>query len=247
MIGELLDAGLLHPDTRTVAGDGLGALHPGAEADRRRAGLGRGRAARRSTTRSCGPPRDPFQPTGGMRRLKGNLGTGVMKVSAVAPERHVDRGAGAGLPRPGGGQAGVPGRRVHRRHRGRGALPGAEGQRHAGAAQPDAGARGAAGPRAEGGAGHRRADVGRVAARCPRRSTSAPRRSTAGRWRGCTTATVVRVDAVAGTLDVLTPGVLERPNVRPDLVANGYGRRARALRRLPRHVGPAEAGASPLF
>ena len=50
-------------------------------------------------------------------------------------------------------------------------------------------ARGAAGPRAEGGAGHRRADVGGVAARCRRRSTSARRRWTAGRWRGCTTAT----------------------------------------------------------
>ena len=34
---------------------------------------------------------------------------------------------------------------------------------------------------------------------------------------------LVRVDAVAGTLDVLTPGVLDRPNVRPDLVANGFG------------------------
>ena len=44
---------------------------------------------------------------------------------------------------------------------------------------------------------------------------------------------LVRVDAVAGTLDVLTPGVLDRPNVRPDLVDNEHGIGARALRRLP--------------
>ena len=35
------------------------------------------------------PPHDPFQPTGGLKRLTGNLGTAVMKVSAVAPEHQV--------------------------------------------------------------------------------------------------------------------------------------------------------------
>ena len=35
------------------------------------------------------PAADPFQPTGGLRQLAGNLGRGVIKVSAVAPERHV--------------------------------------------------------------------------------------------------------------------------------------------------------------
>ncbi|MCL4105246.1 UNVERIFIED_CONTAM: hypothetical protein GTU68_055377 [Idotea baltica] len=35
------------------------------------------------------PAQAPFQPSGGMKRLSGNLGTGVMKVSAVAPERHI--------------------------------------------------------------------------------------------------------------------------------------------------------------
>ena len=55
----------------------------------------------------------------------------------------------------------------------------------------------------------------------------------------------VRVDAVAGTLDVLTPGVLERPNVRPDLVANGYGVGRELFGVFRNNVGPAEAGASP--
>ena len=58
---------------------------------------------------------------------------------------------------------------------------------------------------------------------------------------------LVRVDAVAGTLDVLTPGVLDRPNVRPDLVANGFGLGRELFAVFRNHVGPAEAGASPLF
>ena len=58
---------------------------------------------------------------------------------------------------------------------------------------------------------------------------------------------LVRVDAVAGTLDVLTPGVLERPNVRPDLVANGLGIGRELFGVFRNHVGAAEPGASPLL
>ena len=41
------------------------------------------------------PVAKPFQPTGGLKLLTGNLGHAVIKISAVKPERHVDRGAGA--------------------------------------------------------------------------------------------------------------------------------------------------------
>ena len=88
MIGELLDAGLLHPDTRTVAGDGLARytqepkLIDGALVWEDGAGA-------TLNDKILRPASDPFAPTGGTRRLAGNLGTGVMKVSAVAPERHV--------------------------------------------------------------------------------------------------------------------------------------------------------------
>jgi phosphogluconate dehydratase len=88
MIGELLSAGLLHDDTRTVAGDGLehytqepklidGALawHPGTKVS--------------LNDRIVRPANDPFQPTGGLARLSGNLGTSVMKISAVAPEHRL--------------------------------------------------------------------------------------------------------------------------------------------------------------
>src|SRR6185436_2174051 len=88
MIGSLLDAGLLHDDTRTVAGDGLGRYT--REPKLIEGDLvwtdGAGASLNDKILR---PASDPFQPTGGVRRLAGNLGTGVMKVSAVAAERHV--------------------------------------------------------------------------------------------------------------------------------------------------------------
>ncbi|QHQ36757.1 phosphogluconate dehydratase [Algicella marina] len=88
MIGELLDAGLLHDDTRTIVGDGLARY---AQEPKLKDGIivwedGAGETLNDKILR---PVADPFQPTGGTKRLSGNLGTGVMKVSAVAPERHV--------------------------------------------------------------------------------------------------------------------------------------------------------------
>ena len=56
MIGELLDAGLLHPDTQTVAGTGACPLHAGTQARRRRAHLGRRRARDAQRPRCCAPP-----------------------------------------------------------------------------------------------------------------------------------------------------------------------------------------------
>ncbi len=88
MIGELLEAGLLHPDTRTVAGDGL--AHYTREPKLIDGVLSWVEGAGESLNdRILKPVAAPFQPTGGLKRLSGSLGTGVMKVSAVAPERHV--------------------------------------------------------------------------------------------------------------------------------------------------------------
>lgn len=88
MIGDLLDAGLLHDDVVTVAGRGLGTY---AQEPKLRDGAlvwedGAGHSQNEKILR---PARDPFQPTGGLKQLRGNLGHGMMKVSAVAPERHV--------------------------------------------------------------------------------------------------------------------------------------------------------------
>ncbi len=88
MIGELLAAGLLHSDTRTVAGQGLARY---AQEPKLRDGelIWEDGAGKSLNDKIVRPARDPFQKTGGLKQLKGNLGRGVMKVSAVAPERHV--------------------------------------------------------------------------------------------------------------------------------------------------------------
>ncbi len=88
MIGELLDAGLLHDDVVTVAGDGLARY---THEPKLRDGVltwepGAGESLNQAIVR---PHADPFQHEGGLKQLAGNLGRAVMKVSAVAPERHV--------------------------------------------------------------------------------------------------------------------------------------------------------------
>ena len=88
MIGELLSAGLLHADVKTIAGDGL-ALY--AQEPKLRDGKLIWEEGTKSSLndRILRPASDPFAVTGGLTQLSGNLGRGVIKVSAVAPERHV--------------------------------------------------------------------------------------------------------------------------------------------------------------
>ena len=88
MIGDLLDGGLLHDDTRTVAGTGLGHYTKDpVHADGR---LFWKDGPRESLNdKILRPSADPFQPTGGLKRMTGSLGTAVMKISAVAPENRV--------------------------------------------------------------------------------------------------------------------------------------------------------------
>ncbi|MFN3954816.1 MAG: phosphogluconate dehydratase [Pararhodobacter sp.] len=88
MIGELLDAGLLHGDVETVAGSGLQRY---TQEPRLIEGALRWQDGARESQndRILRPAADPFQPSGGLRALRGNLGQGVIKVSAVDPARHV--------------------------------------------------------------------------------------------------------------------------------------------------------------
>ncbi len=87
LIRELLDAGLLHEDVRTVWGEGLRpyAVEAGLGAD--------GAVVRRPAPQESGdekvlvPAARAFQPTGGLKVLCGNLGRAVIKTSAVKPER----------------------------------------------------------------------------------------------------------------------------------------------------------------
>ncbi|ETX28338.1 phosphogluconate dehydratase [Roseivivax isoporae] len=88
MIGELLDAGLLHPDVKTVAGDGLARYREEPKLENGRVVYGPG-AGVTQNDRILRPASDPFQKTGGLQQLRGNLGQGMMKTSAVDPSRHV--------------------------------------------------------------------------------------------------------------------------------------------------------------
>ncbi|MBS0298058.1 MAG: phosphogluconate dehydratase [Proteobacteria bacterium] len=85
---ELLDAGLLHEDTVTVAGGGLRpyAREPFLDGDQL---AWRDAAPVSLDLDVLRPASDPFDAEGGLKLLTGDLGRAVIKVSAVAPEHRV--------------------------------------------------------------------------------------------------------------------------------------------------------------
>ncbi len=88
MIGNLLEAGLLHDDVKTVAGSGLSHYAKDPKFTDGRVTYGDG-PKETQNDKILRPAADPFAPQGGLVQLSGNLGRGVIKVSAVAPERHI--------------------------------------------------------------------------------------------------------------------------------------------------------------
>jgi phosphogluconate dehydratase len=89
LIRELLDAGLLHDDVRTVSGGGLRdyVAEPGFAPD---GGIvWRDGAAESGDTDVLRGTAAPFKSSGGLKVLEGVLGRAVIKTSAVASERHV--------------------------------------------------------------------------------------------------------------------------------------------------------------
>ena len=89
LIGELLDAGLLHEDVTTVAGKGLSAYRQEPVLEQG-ALVWKDGAARSGDPSVLTTAATPFSADGGLRLMQGNLGRGVIKISAVATEhRHV--------------------------------------------------------------------------------------------------------------------------------------------------------------
>ncbi|MFC5699280.1 phosphogluconate dehydratase [Pseudomonas sp. GCM10022186] len=88
LVRELLDAGLLHEEVNTVMGPGLRQYtrEPFLEDGRL---VWRDGPAASLDENILRPVARPFSPEGGLRVMQGNLGRGVMKVSAVAPEHQV--------------------------------------------------------------------------------------------------------------------------------------------------------------
>ena len=89
LIRELLDAGLLHEDVRTVWGDTLRdyTIEPAMDKD--------GNVTRTpapdvsADAKVLAKANAPFQADGGIKVLSGNIGSAIIKVSAVKADRHV--------------------------------------------------------------------------------------------------------------------------------------------------------------
>ncbi|MFD0978552.1 phosphogluconate dehydratase [Tropicimonas aquimaris] len=241
MIGELLKAGLLHPDTRTVAGDGL-------ERYTREPKLQNGElvwvegAGETLNDKILRPAASPFQPTGGLKQLKGSLGHGVMKVSAVAPERHVieararvfhDQEAVKTAFKAGEFTEDTV---VVVRFQG----PGANGMPELHSLTPtlavlqDRGLKVAlvTDGRMSGASG-----------KVPAAIHVTPEAASGGPIARLRDGDLVRVDAVAGTLDVLEDGFAERAPVQADLSANTHGLGRDLFETFRRNAGPATEGA----
>lgn len=88
VIGDLLKNQLLHPDVSTVMGEGM--EHYTKEPKLIDGEISwQGDEVHGINDKIIKTVADPFQKTGGIKRLSGNLGTAVMKVSAVAEEHRV--------------------------------------------------------------------------------------------------------------------------------------------------------------
>jgi phosphogluconate dehydratase len=87
VIGELLDAGMLHEDVQTILGAGLRKFC-------REPFLAKGKLEWRNAAEKTldadiiRPASDPFDAEGGLRLVSGNVGRAIVKVSAVAPEHY---------------------------------------------------------------------------------------------------------------------------------------------------------------
>ncbi|MCB2129720.1 MAG: phosphogluconate dehydratase [Rhodobacteraceae bacterium] len=245
MIGELLDAGLLHEDVRTVAGDGLAhyvnepVLSDGALTFRA--------GARHShNDKILRPAADPFAPEGGLKALSGNLGHGVIKISAVAPERHVITAPA----RIFHDQAGVKAAFARGeftadtvvvvRFQG----PQANGMPELHALTPvlsvlqDRGLQVAlvTDGRMSGASG-----------RVPAAIHISPEAASGGPLARLRDGDMIRLDAGKGTIDVLDIDLSGRDPVRADLSANAFGTGRELFETFRRNVCPATDGASPLI
>ncbi len=242
MIGQLMQTGLLHADAKTIMGDGL-------EMYRREPKLIDGRLTwadgsdRTLNDRILRPAADPFAPQGGLKQLTGNLGRGVIKVSAVAPDRHVveapvrifhDQDAVKQAFKRGEFTSDVI---VVVRFQG----PRANGMPELHSLTPtlsvlqDRGLRVAlvTDGRMSGASG-----------KVPAAIHVSPEAACGGPLARLRDGDVVRLDAVAGTLTALMPGFDARPLVEADLSANEHGIGRDLFGAFRQYVGPATEGAA---
>ncbi|PCJ76821.1 MAG: phosphogluconate dehydratase [Rhodobacteraceae bacterium] len=244
MIGELLASGHLHGDTKTVVGTGLAQY---TQEPKLRDGV---LAWESGTAKSLNDKilktvTDPFQSSGGLSHLKGNLGSGVMKVSAVAKDKHIIT---------------APARIFHDQEAVKVAFKAGEMTEDVVVVVRFQG------PQANGmpelhsltplltimqERGQKVALVtdGRMSGasgKVPSAIHVSPEALVGGPLACLEDGDIIKVDATSGTLDVLTEGALDRPKVTADLSANSFGTGREMFEVFRRNVGPAETGASVL-
>ena len=241
MIGRLLDAGLLHEDVRTVAGEGLGAYATEPVLD------GGALSWRPGPTETLNDkilraPAEPFAPSGGLKELRGDLGIGVMKVSAVAPELHVveaparvfeDQDAVKAAFKAGELTGDLV---VVVRHQG----PRANGMPELHALTP------ALSVLLQRGQKVALVTDGRMSGasgKVPAAIHVAPEAAAGGLIGKLRDGDVIRVDATAGTLTVLTEGVADRDPAPFDPNANAHGLGRELFSVFRATAGPADQGA----
>ena len=242
LIGELLRGGMLHPDTKTIAGVGL--HHYTQEPFMENGELvWRDGTSVSLNAKIISTLEEPFQETGGLKRLSGSLGTGVMKISAVAPEHRVIE---------------APARVFHGQDEVKAAFKAGEFTGDTIVVVRFQG------PKANGmpelhsltpmlailqGQGKKVALVtdGRMSGasgKVPAAIHVCPEALDGGPIAYINDGDILRVDAVEGTLEILTEGALERAPAQVDLTANQAGTGREMFEVFRSAVGPAESGAS---
>ena len=242
LIGQLLDAGLLHADAKTVAGDGLASYRREPVLESGRLGWREGPVASLND-RIVRPAAEPFAAQGGLKLLSGNLGRGVIKVSAVAPERHVIEAPARVFHSQDGVKAAFKAGEftsdtvVVVRFQG----PQANGMPELHSLTPtlsvlqDRGLKVAlvTDGRMSGASG-----------KVPAAIHVAPEAAAGGPLARLRDGDMVRLDAVAGTLTVLAADFDARAPVVADLSANEHGIGRELFAAFRRHAGPADTGAA---
>lgn len=240
-ISTLLDAGLLHPDTQTIAGQGLARYTQDPKLIGGKLVWQDGPASSLNT-KILRAATEPFQPTGGLSRLSGTLGTGVMKVSAVAPEHRVVEAPARVFDNQEGVKAAFKAGEltgdlvVVVRYQG----PKANGMPELHSLTPVL--------QVLQGRGQKVALVtdGRMSGasgKVPAAIHVCPEALDGGPIARLRDGDLLRVDAVSGQLDILTPGVAERDIEPVDLSANGYGSGRDLFATFRQAVCSADAGA----
>ncbi len=245
LMRELMDAGLLHADAKTVMGDSLAAYRTEPKLAEGRLTWVAG-AKETLNDKIVRPVAAPFAATGGLKQLSGNLGRGVIKVSAVAPERQVIE---------------APVRVFHDQNAVKAAFkagefisdtivvvrfqgPQANGMPELHSLTPTLSIL------QERGLKVALVTDGRMSGasgKVPAAIHVSPEAAAGGPIAKLRDGDVVRLDAVAGTLSVLNADFDQRPLATADLSANAWGLGRELFAAFRAQVGPSTEGASSLY